>query len=92
MPKAKTVNPMHETYAKAEVIRAELRELGAGTMSVLELDHGRLIEHWVLPGGRVVLLLANPDGWDLFRPFTADNSVPYVISVLREFAKDRNAK
>lgn len=90
--KTKKVEPMHETYRRAEVIRAELRELGAGTMTVFELERGQLIEHWVLPGGRVVLLIANPDGWDLYRPFTSDNSIPFLINTLRDFAKDRNAK
>lgn len=81
----KKLTPIQHAYDNAKRPREMLRALDAHCMSVVE-EKERFMEFWAIRG-KVVILIASANGWEIYRPLVDTNSIEDTLKALEEYAQ-----
>lgn len=82
---AKKLTLIQQAYEHAKRAREALQTIDAHCMSVVE-EKERFMEFWALRGGKVVILIASANGWEMYRPLSDTNSIDDTLKALAVYA------
>ena len=85
---ARQTKPIHDAYARCEIMRRTLNDMNARCVEVTEDLCGILWERWILvPSGQSLILWATPHAWDVFLPAHNGNDTDATIAAVKAAAQ-----